>query len=211
MSTQLFTEVRAKTPLPNAQCKALLSHWSPRVAKAIARSLYPDFRGTYEQHLWLLTLKAAEGTGNTGSGTYNLYAQEAREKGILFLLPVKRIEDVRLCGPSHYLYYILKWEKQQVNALLSPEKRRSQRLLTKQLIATVLSFRAYRDLCYEAKPGIKGAQERRRALNACVGKQIMLGPALVYFQQIAYGWRHTTAVGGSREILEIDTQVQARR
>ena len=94
---------------------------------------------------------------------------------------------------------------------LSTPPRRSQRLLTKQLIATVLSFRAYRDLCYEAKPGIKGAQERRRALNACVGMQITLGPALVYFQQLAYGWRHTTAVGGSREILEIDTQVQARR
>jgi hypothetical protein len=41
--------------------------------------------------------------------------------------------------------------------------------------------------------------------------QIKLGHALVCFQQIAYGWRHTTAVGGSREILEIDTQVQARR
>ena len=89
--------------------------------------------------------------------------------------------------------------------------RRSQRLLTKQVIATVLSFHAYRDLCQEAKPGIKGAVERRRALNACVRMQITLGPALVYFQQLAYGWRHTTAVGGSREILEIDTQVQARR
>ena len=95
--------------------------------------------------------------------------------------------------------------------LPKPAPRRSQRLLTKQLIATVLSFRAYRDLCYEAKPGIKGAQERRRALNACVELQIKLGTALVCFQQIAYGWRHTTAVGGSREILEIDTQVQARR
>jgi hypothetical protein len=211
MSTQLFTEVRAKTPLPHAQRQALLSHWRPRVAKAIARSLYPDFRGTYEQCLWLLTLNAAEGTGNTGSGTYNLYAQEAREKGILFLLPVKRIEDVRLCGPSHYLYYILKWERERVNALLSPELRRSQRLLKKYLIDAVLAFRAYRDLCYDAKPGIKGAQERRRALNTCVGKQITLGPALVYFQQLAYGWRGTTAVGGSREILEIDTQVQARR
>jgi hypothetical protein len=90
--------------------------------------------------------------------------------------------------------------------------RRSQRLLTKHLVATVLSFRAYRDLCYEAKPGIKGQQERRRALNVCVELQIKLGPALVYFQQLAYGWRHiTVAVGGSREILEIDTQVQARR
>jgi len=94
---------------------------------------------------------------------------------------------------------------------LSTPPRRSERLLTKQLIATVLSFLAYRDLCQEAKPGMKGQQERRRALNTCVNKQIMLGSALVYFQQIAYGWRHTTAVGGSREILEIDTQVQARR
>ena len=95
---------------------------------------------------------------------------------------------------------------------LSTPPRRSQRLLTKQLIATVLSFYAYRDLCQEAKPGIKGQQERRRALNACVGMQIMLGSALVYFQRIAYGWRYiTTAIGGSREILEIDTQVQARR
>jgi hypothetical protein len=95
---------------------------------------------------------------------------------------------------------------------LSTPPRRSQRLLTKQLIATVLSFRAYRDLCQEAKPGIKGQQERRRALNTCVNKQIMLGSALVYFQHLAYGWKHlTTAVGGSREILEIDTQVQARR
>ena len=95
---------------------------------------------------------------------------------------------------------------------LSTPPRRSQRLLTKQLIATVLSFYAYRDLCQEAKPGIKGQQERRRALNACVNKQIMLGSALVYFQHLAYGWKNlTTAVGGSREILEIDTQVQARR
>jgi hypothetical protein len=95
--------------------------------------------------------------------------------------------------------------------LSTPSPRRSQRLLTKQVIATVLSFHAYRDLCQEAKPGIKGAVERRRALNACVRMQIKLGHALVCFQQIAYGWRHTTAVGGSREILEIDTQVQARR
>ena len=95
---------------------------------------------------------------------------------------------------------------------LSMPPRRSQRLLTKQLIATVLSFYAYRDLCQEAKPGIKGAQERRRALNTCVDMQIKLGHALVYFQRIAYGWRYiTTAIGGSREILEIDTQVQARR
>jgi len=94
---------------------------------------------------------------------------------------------------------------------LSTRPRRSERLLPKQLIATVLSFHAYRDLCQEAKPGIKGAVERRRALNACVRMQIKLGHALVCFQQIAYGWRHTTAVGGSREILEIDTQVQARR
>ena len=95
---------------------------------------------------------------------------------------------------------------------LSTPPRRSQRLLTKQLIATVLSFYAYRDLCQEAKPGIKGAQERRRALNTCVGMQIKLGHALVYFQRIAYGWKHIkTAVCGSREILEIDTQVQARR
>jgi hypothetical protein len=90
--------------------------------------------------------------------------------------------------------------------LSTPSPRRSQRLLTKQLIATVLSFRAYRDLCYDAKPGIKGAQERRRALNTCVDMQITLGPALVYFQQLAYGWPPP-----SREILEIDTQVQARR
>lgn len=95
--------------------------------------------------------------------------------------------------------------------LPTPPPRRSQRLLTKHLIATVLSFHAYRDLCREAKPGLEGQQERRRALNACVGMQIKLGHALVCFQQIAYGWRHTTAVGGSREILEIDTQVQARR
>jgi hypothetical protein len=212
MATQLFATVRAKTPLTHEQRQALLSHWSPRVAKAIARSLYPDFRGTYEQHLWLLTLKAAEGTGNTGSGTYNLYVQESREKGILFLLPVKRIEDVRLCGPSHYLYYILNWEREQVNALLSPEMRRSPRLLKKYLIDAVLAFHAYRDLCYEAKPGIKGKQERRRALNTSVNKQMMLGSGLVYFQQLAYGWKHlTTAVGGSRPILEMDTSIQARR
>ena len=212
MSTQLFTEVRAKTPLPQAQRQALLSHWHPRVAKAIARSLYPDFRGSYEQCLWLLTLKTAEGTGNTGSGTYNMYVQEAREKGILFLLPVKRIEDVRLCGPSHYLYYILKWEREQVNALLSPEPRRSSRLLKKYLIDAVIAFHAYRDLCYELKPGIKGKQERRRALNTSVNKQMMLGSALVYFQHLAYGWTHLkTAVVGSREILEMDTSIQARR
>jgi len=212
MSTQLFTEVRAKTPLPYAQRKSLLSLWRPRIAKAIARSMYPDFRGTYEQHLWLLTLKAAEGEGNNSSGTYTTYAQEAKDKGVLFLQPVKRIEDTRLCGPSHYLYYILKWEREQVNALLSPEMRRSSRLLKKYLIDAVIAFDAYRDLCYEAKPGIKGKQERRRALNTSVNKQMMLGSALVYFQHLAYGWKHlTTAVGGSREILEMDTSIQARR
>jgi len=190
-TNQLFATVRAKAPLPYAQRKSLLSLWSPRNAKAIARSLYPEFRGTYEQHLWLLTLKAAEGEGNNGSGTYTTYAQEAKDKGVLFLQPVKRIEDTRLCGPSHYLYYILNWKQPQVNALLAGATRYSERLNKKYLEKALRAAAAYDVLCDKRTPGLKGKKERKRALDLSVKLQMMLTVKNnCRFKVIAYGWTH---------------------
>ena len=77
----LYAEIRAKAPLDYKTRKALLSHWSPRIAKAICRSVYPDFRGTYEQHLWLLTHKAAESATEPKPTGWTTYAWEAKEKG----------------------------------------------------------------------------------------------------------------------------------
>jgi hypothetical protein len=201
MATQLFATVRAKAPLPNAQRKALLSHWSPRVAKAIARSLYPDFRGTYEQHLWLLTHKAAEGTST--------YAREAREKGILFLQPY-RMEDTRLCGTSHYLYYVLKWQTQQVNELLAVSTRCSERVNKKHLAEALRLYAVYTALpvprsqrfddpepaasSVNAAASVKARQERKQALNATVKVQMMLTTKnMNRFKVIAYGWKHLEA------------------
>ena len=139
MSQQLYSEVRVKAPLDYKTRKALLSHWNPRVAKAICHAIYPDFRGTYEQHLWLLTHKAAEGIDSSliyKESGYTSYAREAKKKGVLFLWPYPRIEDGRLCGPSHYMYYILNWERAKVNAILSGGGgwRRSSRLNAKYLV-----------------------------------------------------------------------------
>jgi len=190
---RLYAEVRAKAPLPHKQRKALLSHWSPRIAKAICRSVYPDFRGTYEQHLWLLTQKAAGGGGNSliyMAGGSSSYAREAREKGILFLWPYA-IEDTRLCGPSHYLYYVLRWERPQVNVILGGPSRYSVRLNIRHLSEALLLNEVYMALCRERKEGLKGRQERNRALNAAVKKQMMLSAHnLIEFKAIAYGWTH---------------------
>ena len=190
-TNQLFATVRAKAPLPYAQRKSLLSLWRPRVAKVIARSLYPEFRGTYEQHLWLLTLKAAEGEGYNDYAAYTTYAQEAKEKGVLFLQPVKRIEDTRLCAPSDYLYYILNWKQPQVNALLAGASRYSERLNKKYLEKALRAHAAYDALCDKRTPGLKGKKERKRALDLSVKLQMMLTVKNnCRFKVIAYGWTH---------------------
>jgi hypothetical protein len=187
---RLYAEVRAKAPLPYKQRKALLSHWSPRIAKAICRSVYPDFRGTYEQHLWLLTYRAAGSLDSglcyaaTGSTSY---AQEARQKGILFLWPYPRIEDTRLCGPSHYLHYIVRYERPRVNAILAGASRYSERLNAKYLTEALRLSKVYGAL----PSGPATLKERRKALNAAVKAQMMLSAENnIEFKAIAYGWTH---------------------
>ena len=178
----LYAEIRAKAPLCYNTRHGLLQHWSPRVAKAICRSIYPDFKGTYEQHMWLLTHRAAQGA--------SVYAQEAKEKGILFLWPY-HYENTRLCGPSHYLYYVLRWERPQVNVILGNPSRYSVRLNNRHLSEALLLNEVYVALCRERKEGFKGRQERIRALNASVKKQMMLSAHnLIEFKAIAYGWTH---------------------
>lgn len=190
-TNQLFATVRAKAPLPYAQRQSLLSLWRPRIAKAIARSLYPEFRGTYEQHLWLLTLKAAETAGESKPEGYTTYAWEAKEKGVLFLQPVKRMEDTRLCGPSHYLYYILDWKAPQVNAILAGATRRSERINKKHLATALRAWDVYMALCDKNTPGLKGKKERRRALDFSIKTEMMLTVKNVCrFKVIAYGWTH---------------------
>jgi len=189
----LYAEVRTKAPLPYKQRKALLSQWSPRIAKAICRSVYPDFRGTYEQHLWLLTLKAADGGGNSliymGGGSSS-YAREAREKGVLFLWPYA-IEDTRLCGPSHYLYYVLNWERARVNAILAGASRCSLRLNAKYLTEALGLYKVSRDLARAAIPGERARKQRRCVLEALVKKQMMLtANNNIEYKAIAYGWTH---------------------
>jgi len=189
----LYAEVRAKAPLPYKQRKALLSHWSPRIAKAICCSVYPDFKGTYEQHLWLLTQKAVDGGGNSliymGGGSSS-YAREAREKGVLFLWPYA-IEDTRLCGPSHYLYYVLNWERARVNAILAGASRCSLRLNAKYLTEALNLKTVYGALCRAAISGDKARKQRRRALETLVKKQMMLTAHNdIEFKVIAYGWTH---------------------
>jgi len=198
----LYADVKAKAPLDYKTRKALLSHWSPRIAKAICRSVYPDFRGTYEQHLWLLTLKAAEGPAVQPG--YTSYAEEARQKSIKFLWPYQRIEDTRLCSPSHYLHYILRYERSRVNALLAGADRCSARLNAKYLTEALRLNEVYAALpitpsrrfdedesSTPSAADIKLRLMRRKALNACVKAEMRLtAENQIEFKAIAYGWTH---------------------
>ena len=174
MSQQLYSEVRAKAPLDYKTRKALLSHWNPRVAKAICHAIYPDFRGTYEQHLWLLTYKAAEGIDSSliyKESGYTSYAREAKEKGVLFLWPYPRIEDTRLCAPSSG----------------GGGWRRSSRLNAKHLVEALRLIKVYVAL----PDGAAARKERRKALEAAVKAQMMLTvDNQIEFKAIAYGWTH---------------------
>jgi len=206
-NASLYAEIRAKIPLSYKQRKGLLSHWSPRIAKAICRTVYPDFRGTYEQHLWLLTHKAAEGATGAKPTGWTTYAWEAKEKGVLFLWPYKRIEDTRLCSPSHYLHYIVRYEQPRVNALLAGAYRCSARLNAKYLTKALRLHEIYEALPEtrshyfnededEDPPppsaaDIKLRRMRHKALKAVVKAQMMLTPDNQdEFKIIAYGWTH---------------------
>jgi len=231
----LYADVKAKAPLDYKTRKALLSHWSPRIAKAICRSVYPDFRGTYEQHLWLLTLKAAEGPAVQPG--YTSYAEEARQKGIKFLWPYKRIEDTRLCSPSSYLHYIVRYERSQVNALLAGAYRCSARLNAKYLTEALRLHEVYAALPEipsryfdedddEPRPltaaEIKLRRMRRKALKAAVKAQMMLTPDNQdEFKIIAYGWTHLrkqapqapvakSTCAAAQALAAIDAMIQAR-
>jgi hypothetical protein len=200
-NVSLYAEIRAKKPLDYKERKALLSHWSPRVAKVICNSVYPDFRGTYEQYLWLLTHKAAEGPAVPPG--YTSYAEEARQKGILFLWP-KRIEDVHLCAPSHYLHYIMRYDQPRVNALLAGANRSSKRLNTKYLAEALRLNEVYMRLPQPRSKRFddpetplpsaadnKARKERRKALKASVKAQMMLSSKnLIEFKAIVYGATH---------------------
>jgi hypothetical protein len=187
----LYAEVRAKPALDYKTRKGLRSHWPPKIAKAICLSIYPDFKGTYEQHLWLLTHKAAE-TEPTISlycpgGGHSSYAKEAKDKGVLFLWPYERIEDTRLCGPSHYLYYILRWERPKVNALLAGPSRRSSRLDKKYLAEALRLIKVYSLLPY----GPEASKQRQKALKVAVAAQMRCSrQSQIKFKIIAYGWTH---------------------
>jgi len=201
----LYADVKAKAPLDYKTRKALLSHWSPRIAKAICRSVYPDFRGTYEQHLWLLTHKAAESATEPKPTGWTTYAWEAKEKGVKFLMPYKRIEDTRSCSPSSYLHYIVRYERSRVNALLAGAYRCSARLNAKYLTKALRLHEVYAALPEipsrdfdedddEEKPSaadIKLRLMRRKALKAVVKAQMMLtAENQDKFKIIAYGWTH---------------------
>jgi hypothetical protein len=234
----LYAEARAKTPLPYKQRKALLSHWSPRITKAICRSVYPDFRGTYEQNLWLLTLGAAkQADPSVGIKNCTSYAREAKEKGVMFLQPYPRIEDTRLCSPSHYLHYIVRYDQPKVNALLAGAYRCSARLNAKYLTKALRLHEVYSALPEtrsrrfdededEDKPrpppsaaDIKLRLMRRQALNACVKAQMMLtADNLDEYKIIAYGWTHLrkqapvakSTCAAAQALAAIDTLIQAR-
>ena len=235
----LYADVKAKAPLDYKTRKALLSHWSPRIAKAICRSVYPDFRGTYEQHLWLLTHKAAESATEPKPTGWTTYAWEAKEKGVKFLLPVKRIEDTRLCSPSSYLHYIVQYERPRINALLAGAYRYSERLnkkyLTKALrlhevysaLPTAPSRRFDDDDEDAPRPppsaaAIKLRLEKRKALNACIKAQMMLtADNLDEYKIIAYGWTHLrkqapqapvarSTCAAAQVLAAIDAVIQAR-
>lgn len=236
MSTTLYADVKAKAPLSYKERKALLSHWSPRIAKAICHSMYPDFRGTYEQHLWLLTLKAAESATGPKPTGWTTYAWEAKEKGVMFLQPYPRIEDTRSCSPSHYLHYIARYEQSKINALLAGAYRCSARLNAKYLAKALRLHEVYAALpetpsrCFdeeeEDKPrpppsaaDIKLRKQRRKALNACVKAQMMLtADNLDEYKIIAYGWTHLrkqapvakSTCAAAQALAAIDAVIQAR-
>lgn len=200
--------MKAKAPLAYTQRKLLLSHWSPRIAKAVCHSVYPDFLGTYEQHLWLLTLKAAESATGPKPMGWTTYAWEAKEKGVMFLQPYPRIEDTRTCSPSHYLHYIMQCEQSKINALLAGAYRCSARLNAKYLAKAPRLHEVYAALPEtpsrrfdededEEKPRPPSAADiklrimRRKALKTCAKAQMMLSPDnLIEYKAIAYGWTH---------------------
>lgn len=208
-AAELYAAVKAKKPLDYKTRKALLSHWTPKIAKAICRIVYPDFRGAYEQHLWLLTHYAAETEPTSslycpeGSTTY---AKEAKEKGILFLWPYARIEDTRLCSPSSYLHHIVRCERLQMNAILAGASRCSARLNAKNLTEALRLYEVYAALPAsrprrfdedEDEPRLRSAadiklrKQRCLALKAAVKAQMMLtADNFAEFQAIAYGWTH---------------------
>ena len=220
----LFAEIRAKAPLDYKTRKALLSHWTPKVAKAICQGVYPDFRGTYEQHLHLLTHRAAEGDSSSliyGAAGNTTYGLQAKAKGILFLWPY-HYEDMRLCGPSHYMYYILKWERPRVNAILAGSTRCSERLNAKYLIETLRLQWALHALPY----GEVSRKERQKGIAAIVKSQMMLTAHNdIEFKAIAYGLTHlrksaapvaavlSTAVlsPAAMALVQMDAELLARR
>jgi len=233
----LYADVKAKAPLDYKTRKALLSHWSPRIAKAICRSVYPDFRGTYEQHLWLLTHKAAESATEPKPTGWTTYAWEAKEKGVKFLMPYKRIEDTRSCSPSSYLHYIVRYERSRVNALLAGAYRCSARLNAKYLTKALRLHEVYAALPEipsryfdededEPRPptaaDIKLRLMRRKALKAVVKAQMMLTPDNQNeFKIIAYGWTHLrkqapqapvekSTCAAAQALAAIDAMIQAR-
>ena len=233
-NAELYAAVKAKKPISSHNRKALRSHWSPKIAKAICRTVYPDFRGTYEQHLWLLAHKAAEGAEPTKPVGWTTYAWEAKEKGILFLMPYPRIEDTRSCSPSHYLHYIVRCERSKIDAILAGASRCSARLNAKHLTEALRLYEVYAALPSspplrfdedEDKPrapsaaDIKLRKQRRLALNAAVKAQMMLtADNLAEFQAIAYGWTHLrkqapvpkSTCAAAQAIAAIDAVIQAR-
>ena len=235
-ASSLYAEIRAKAPLSYKERKGLLSHWSPRIAKAICRTVYPDFRGTYEQHLWLLTHKAAEAAVGSRPTGWTTYAWEAKEKGVLFLWPYRRIEDTRICSPSHYLHYIVQYERPRVNALLAGAYRCSERLNKKYLAKALRLHEVYAALPEirsryfdedddENPPppsaaDIKLRLKRRKALKAVVKAQMMLtADNQDEFKIIAYGWTHLrkqapqvkSTCAAAQALAAIDAMIQARR
>lgn len=236
-NAELYAAVKAKKPLDYKTRKALLSHWTPAIAKAVCRHVYPDFRGTYEQHLWLLTHKAAEGAEATKPVGWTTYAWEAKEKGVLFLWPYARIEDTRLCSPSHYLHYIVRCERSKIDAILAGAYRCSARLNAKYLAEALRLYEVYSALPIapsrrfdededEDKPrpppsatAIKMRQQRRKALKTAINAQMMLtADNLDEFKIIAYGWTHLrkqapaekSTCAAAQAIAAIDAQIQAR-
>ena len=232
----LYAAVKAKKPISSHNRKALRSHWSPKIAKAICRTVYPDFQGTYEQNLWLLAHKAAADAVEPKPTGWTTYAWEAKEKGILFLMPYPRIEDTRSCSPSHYLHYIVRCEQSKINAILAGPTRCSARLNAKHLAKALRLYEVYAalpesrsrrfDEDEEDKPrpppsaaDIKLRKQRRLALNASVKAQMMLTPDnLAEFQAIAYGWTHLrkqapvakSTCAAAQALAAIDAVIQAR-
>lgn len=233
-NAELYAAVKAKKPISSHNRKALRSHWSPKIAKAICRTVYPDFQGTYEQHLWLLAHKAAESATEPKPTGWTTYAWEAKEKGILFLMPYPRIEDTRSCSPSQYLHYIVRCERSKINAILAGATRCSARLNAKHLTEALRLYEVYAALPEsrsrrfdedDDKPrplsaaDIKLRKQRRLALKASVKAQMMLtADNLAEFQAIAYGWTHLrkqapaekSTCAAAQALAAIDAQIQAR-